>query len=167
MEEGVWGRDGEGRAFSYERKKLQKGIIKKKKKLNVLEFWQHVVLPFKRPSWSMWIDQVKRRRKNGNKTERSRKSLIRERYDEVCIYRGSAKTKMKSHCIPQGAHCLVIPNGTSGIVQIWRSPIPGKADPGEHNRQRPGCSCWADGQAQASGDKCHAGGQTTCWTGVG
>lgn len=32
MEEGVWGRDGEGRAFSYERKKLQKGIIKKKKK---------------------------------------------------------------------------------------------------------------------------------------
>lgn len=59
------------------------------------DFWQHVVLPFKRPSWSMWIDQVKRRRKNGNKTERSRKSLIRERYDEVCIHRGSAKNPNK------------------------------------------------------------------------
>lgn len=55
-----------------------------------------MVLPFKRPSWSMWIDQVKRRRKNGNKTERSRKSLIRERYDEVCIYRGSAKNQKET-----------------------------------------------------------------------
>lgn len=87
------------------------------------DFWQHVVLPFKRPSWSMWIDQVKRRRKNGNKTERSRKSLIRERYDEVCIYRGSAKNQKRNVCIPHGANCLVIPNGASVIVQSWTSLI--------------------------------------------
>lgn len=82
-----------GHSFSYKEINSQKEG--KLKKLNVPDFWQHVVLPFKRPSWSMWIDQVKRRRKNGNKTERSRKSLIRERYDEVCIYRGSAKNQKK------------------------------------------------------------------------
>lgn len=65
----------------------------------------------------MWIDQVKRRRKNGNKTERSRKSLIRERYDEVCIYRGSATNQNVR--IPHGADCLVIPNGAGLIEPRW------------------------------------------------
>lgn len=35
---------------------------------------QSTVLPFKRPSWSIWKDKVKRRRKNGNKTEREREA---------------------------------------------------------------------------------------------
>lgn len=111
------------------------------------DFWQHVVLPFKRPSWSMWIDQVKRRRKNGNKTERSRKSLIRERYDEVCIYRGSAKNQKGNVCIPHGANCLVIPNGASIIVRSWMSLIGFPEEAGAEQQRMVG-SCLPSGWSE-------------------